>query len=302
MFYAILATALLLPVGEDPRLEPQPITVRKRNGQWELRLKVRADFPDGTILKLFLSQKHGGWNNNTNQSHNMGRFRLSITAMANAVADPLPLQVRQILSIPRQQRTPEQVATIFGYWRRTVPQWQHANERIDALWRQYPEGSAQLVLAARQRPRRTHVLERGDFLRPLGAVDAGVPTFLNPMPTDAPPNRLSFARWLVDHDGPTTGRAIVNRVWQIYFGIGLVATSEDIGLRGDVPSHPKLLDYLAVEFIENGWSLKQLHRLITNSSTYRQSSVVSPELLEHDPNNRLLARGARFRVEAEDRS
>ena len=261
--------------------------------------KTPIENPDGTILKLFLSQKHGGWNNNTNQSHNMGRFRLSITAMANAVADPLPLQVRQILSIPRQQRTPEQVATIFGYWRRTVPQWQHANERIDALWRQYPEGSAQLVLAARQRPRRTHVLERGDFLRPLGAVDAGVPTFLNPMPTDAPPNRLSFARWLVDHDGPTTGRAIVNRVWQIYFGIGLVATSEDIGLRGDVPSHPKLLDYLAVEFIENGWSLKQLHRLITNSSTYRQSSVVSPELLEHDPNNRLLARGARFRVEAE---
>ena len=99
-------------------------------------------------------------------------------------------------------------------------------------------------------------------------------------------------------ESPTTARAIVNRVWQTYFGTGLVSTSEDFGLQGEAPSHPELLDWLAVEFMEHGWSLKQLHRLIVTSATYQQSSRVTPELLARDPDNRLLARGPRFRMEA----
>ncbi len=126
-----------------------------------------------------------------------------------------------------------------------------------------------------------------------------MPAFLHPLPADAPPNRLTFAKWLVDRNSPTTARAIVNRVWQTYFGIGLVESGEDLGMQSDRPSHPELLDWLAVEFMDDGWSLKKLHKLIVTSATYRQSSHVTPELLARDPYNRLLARGPRFRVEAE---
>jgi hypothetical protein len=113
------------------------------------------------------------------------------------------------------------------------------------------------------------------------------------------PDRLAFARWLVDRQSPTTARAIVNRVWQGYFGVGLVDTPEDFGTQGSLPSHPELLDWLAVEFMERGWSMKHLHRLIVSSATYRQSSRVTAELAARDPYNRLLARGPRFRVDAE---
>ncbi len=126
-----------------------------------------------------------------------------------------------------------------------------------------------------------------------------MPAFLNPLPADRPADRLGFARWLVDRQAPTTARSIVNRVWQADFGTGIVATSEDLGLQCEPPSHPELLDWLAVEFMDRGWSLKHLHRLIVNSSTYRQSSRATPALLARDPYNRLLARGPRFRVDAE---
>ncbi|HXG68918.1 MAG TPA: DUF1553 domain-containing protein, partial [Blastocatellia bacterium] len=167
------------------------------------------------------------------------------------------------------------------------------------LWRQHPEGSSQLALREREEERQTHLLTRGDFLRPSKAVAPGVPAFLHPLPQGAPPNRLTFARWLVDRNSPTTARAIVNRIWQAYFGTGLVSTPEDLGKQSEPPSHPELLDWLAVEFMERGWSLKAMHRLIVTSATYRQSSKVTPEIYQRDPYNRLLARGPRFRVEAE---
>jgi hypothetical protein len=131
-------------------------------------------------------------------------------------------------------------------------------------------------------------------------VEPGVPDVLHDLPQDAPRDRLTFARWLVDRNSPTTARSIVNRVWQQYFGIGLVSTSEDLGIQSDAPSHPELLDWLAVEFMDRGWRLKDLHRLIVNSATYRQTSEAPPELYARDPQNRLLARGPRFRVEAEN--
>ena len=140
-------------------------------------------------------------------------------------------------------------------------------------------------------------------------MNPGVPAILNPLPADAPATRLTLARWLTDKKAPTTARAFVNRVWQTYFGTGLVATSEDLGTQCETPSHPELLDWLACEFMEPSvrtpsdeakpWSIKHLHRLIVKSRAYRQSSVVTPELLAKDPYNRLLARGPRFRVESE---
>ncbi|HEY1378304.1 MAG TPA: PSD1 and planctomycete cytochrome C domain-containing protein, partial [Gemmataceae bacterium] len=253
----------------------------------------------GTVLTFYLAQNHGGWNSDDNQNHNLGRFRLAVTTTPGAEADPLPARIREIVERPRDHRTPAEEAAVFSYWRTTVPEWKDANDRVEALWKQHPEGTAQLALQARAAPREGHVFVRGDFLRPGKAVTAGVPAFLHQLPPDAPPTRLTFARWLVDRRSPTTARSIVNRVWQAYFGTGLVSTSEDLGTQGELPSHPELLDWLAVEFMDSGWSLKHLHRLIVTSATYRQSSRVTPELLAKDPANRLLARGPRLRVEAE---
>jgi hypothetical protein len=191
------------------------------------------------------------------------------------------------------------MAAVFRYWRTTVSEWKVANERIESLWKEWPAGSTQLTLQSREEPRETHVLRRGDFLKPAEQVTAGVPAFLHPLPADAPPTRLTFARWLADRQSPTTARAMVNRIWQAYFGTGIVSTSEDLGTQSETPSHPHLLDWLAVEFMDSGWSIKHLHRLIVNSATYRQSSRVTPELYERDQYNRLLARGPRLRVEGE---
>jgi hypothetical protein len=256
-------------------------------------------FPKGAVLTFKLTQDHGGWNSDDNQNQNVGRFRFSVTDEPNPVADPLPANVRAILSIPAEQRTPAQVDAVFGYWRTTMSEWKEANAKIEALWRQHPEGASQLVLQGQTKPRETHVLKRGDFLKPGAAVTPGVPEFLHPLPKDAPPNRLTFARWLADRNSPTTARVLVNRTWQAYFGTGIVATPEDLGTQSDPPSHPELLDWLAVEFMDRGWSRKELHKLIVTSATYRQSSRLTPELLERDPQNRLLARGPRFRADAE---
>ncbi len=258
-----------------------------------------VDNPNGTILTFYLSQKHGGWNSDDNQNNNLGRFRLSLTTAPGAVADPLPANVRALLGVPRGERTETQEQILFRYWRTTAPEWREANAKIGELWRQFPEGSSQLVLQAREEPRETHLLIRGDFLKPGKLVQPGMPAFLHPLPAGAPLDRLTFARWLVDRNSPTTARAMVNRIWQGYFGTGLVATSEDLGTQSEPPSHPELLDWLAVEFMDHGWSLKHMHRLIVTSAAYRQSSNVTPELYTRDPYNRLLARGPRFRVDAE---
>jgi hypothetical protein len=263
-------------------------------------LEKPVDVSDGkTKLHVYLKQNHGGWNSDDNQNHNLGRVRMSVSSDNEAVADRIPVLVREALAIDAAQRSPQQVQTIFGYWRTTVPAWAEANAKIDGLWKEHPEGSTQLVLAERGDMRTTHLLERGDFLKPKQQVGAGVPAFLNPLPQGAQGNRLDLARWMTDRNAPTTARAFVNRVWQTYFGTGIIETSEDLGTQSAAPSHRELLDWLAVEFMEGGWSMKKLHRLIVASNTYRQSSDVSPELLAKDPANRLLARGPRFRVEGE---
>jgi hypothetical protein len=152
---------------------------------------------------------------------------------------------------------------------------------------------------ARDEARTTSLLKRGDWLKPGKEVTPGVPAVLHPLPDGCETSRPTFARWLVDRRSPTTARVFVNRVWQSYFGTGLVSTSEDLGTQGERPSHPELLDWLACEFMDRGWSIKALHRLIVGSAAYRQAGRVTPELYARDPDNRLLARGPRFRVEAE---
>lgn len=259
-----------------------------------------VSFDSGEVLTFILKQNHGGFVSDENHVFNLGRFRLSVTNSPNATADPLPANVRTILDIPSKERTPEQQWTVFSYWRTTVPEWKEANDRIEALWKQYPEGASQLVVSERTVDQReTHVLTRGDFLKPAELVKPGVPAFLNPLPPNAPPTRLSFAKWMVARDSPTTARSFVNREWQAWFGTGIVASAENLGTQCEPPTHPKLLDWLAVEFMDSGWNVKHMQKLIAMSAVYRQSSNVTPELLEKDPYNRLLARGPRFRVDAE---
>ncbi len=270
-------------------------------------------YEGGTTLNIALKQNHGGWNSDDHMNNNLGRFRLSVTKAANPEADRVPKSVREVLVIPHAKRTSEQTASVFSYWRTTVPEFQSANEQIEALWKEWPVGSTTLTLKHRQVPRETRILKRGDFLKPEQLVAPGVPAFLHQLPGDVEPqelNRLTLAKWLVDRRSPTTARVIVNRIWQAYFGTGLVGTPEDLGTQSETPSHPELLDWLAVELMEptlmlpgetarKPWSLKHLHRLILGSSLYHQSSHVSPELFERDQFNRLLARGPRIRVEGE---
>jgi hypothetical protein len=156
-----------------------------------------------------------------------------------------------------------------------------------------------MVMKEMPKPRKTHILERGDYLNPREEVHAALPAFLPPLPAGEPMNRLGFARWLVHRNHPLTARVQVNRLWELLLGAGLVESSENLGVQADWPSHPELLDWLAVEFMENGWDVKALMKTIVMSSTYRQSSTVDPHKLEKDPKNRLLARGPRFRVQAE---
>jgi hypothetical protein len=156
-----------------------------------------------------------------------------------------------------------------------------------------------MVMDEMAKPRETFVLGRGDYRNKTDKVAPGVPAVLLPLPKGAPPNRLTLARWLVDPQHPLTARVAVNRFWQMLFGIGIVKTSEDFGAQGEPPAHPELLDYLATEFIRSGWDVKATIKLIVTSATYRQSSRVTPELHEKDPENRLLARGPRSRLQGE---
>jgi hypothetical protein len=168
-------------------------------------------------------------------------------------------------------------------------------ERLAALTQPFQT----MVMDVASKPRDTFILNRGDYAQPTEKVSPGTIAALPPMPEGAPADRLGLARWITMRSNPLTARVAVNRFWKMFFGTGIVGTPADFGAQGEWPTHPALLDWLAVEFMESGWDVKHLVRLVVMSETYRQSSAASPALLERDPQNRLLARGPRFRVPAE---
>jgi mono/diheme cytochrome c family protein len=231
----------------------------------------------------------------------MGRFRIAISTDAPAEAVPWMPGVAAALSTAADQRNASQKEILWRAFLDQAPELAGARKEIDALRRSMPSPPTALVFAERpaDHSRVTHRRHRGEFLSPKEEVAPGVPEFLPPIPKGSPTNRLGFARWLVSRDNPLTARVTVNRQWQAFFGRGLVRTMEDFGIQGELPSHPELLDWLAVDFMKQGWSMKRLHRLIVTSATYKQSSVVTPSLLERDPANLLLSRGPRHRLEAE---
>jgi mono/diheme cytochrome c family protein len=330
-------------------------------------------FEGGTILTIKLKHLGGALN------QGIGRFRLSVTANAEpARIVSIPARMRQILAIPAASRTKKQREDLAGQFRAVTPLLKYERERIAQLRNDMKALGIVTALVMQERdspdPPSTFLRERGSFLNKGEKVSAATPAVLNSVPENAPINRLGLARWLVDEDNPLTARVTVNRFWEQVFGNGIVETSEDFGTQGERPTHPELLDWLAVEFMqptwdagdgatgrrgdgatgrlgdgetggrgdwgtgrqgdratgkqgdgkmERGgetenhrpvassprrpvalspsrkWSMKRLIRLIVTSSAYRQSSATNPALLEKDPYNRLLARGPRFRMEAE---
>jgi hypothetical protein len=185
----------------------------------------------------------------------------------------------------------------------TKAQTEQAKDQVAALQKQIKELELSipttLVMEDMKAPRPTHILMRGAFNSPGERVEPGTPEVLGAMASDLPRNRLGLAKWLVDPKNPLTARVIVNRFWQQVFGYGLVKTSEDFGTQGDLPSHPEMLDWLAQDFVSNAWNVKRLMKMLVTSSAYRQHSRFTPQLLEMDPDNRLLARGSRNRLMGE---
>ena len=179
----------------------------------------------------------------------------------------------------------------------TTKKKQQLQKQLDALMLDIPGA---LIMKERTEVRPTFVLERGVYDQPGEAVQRGTPSFLPPLTTPGKvPDRLDLAKWLVAPEHPLTARVTVNRIWQQFFGVGLVKTSEDFGAQGEPPSHPELLDYLAQDLIDSGWDIKRMVKRIVMTQTYRQSSRASESDYLQDPENRRLARGSRFRLDAE---
>ncbi len=213
----------------------------------------------------------------------------------------LPAAVKKALRIPLAKRTLADHIAVFNVFTQPSDPLRILNDRHRELDALLHKGVTTMVLKELAKPRKTTVLIKGDFTRPADEVTPGTPAVLHALaaPSGRLPNRLDLAKWIVSPQNPLTARVIVNRVWQQYFGRGIVETENDFGSQGTLPSHPELLDWLASEFLAQKWSLKALHRLIVTSHTYRQSSVSRPDDAKRDPNNYLLARQSRLRLDAE---
>jgi hypothetical protein len=241
----------------------------------------------------------------------LGRFRVRVTADDAAKASELDDNAVSVLANYRDINKLELLFAstnaaserelLLRQFAEISPDFAKPRREIENLRAQMPKFPTTLVMLERPvgHPRLTFRHHRGEFLQPKEEVTPGVPSFLPPLPESSPKNRLTLAKWLVSGANPLTGRVIMNRHWEALFGRGFVRTTEDFGFQGDLPSHPELLDWLAIEFVRQGWSQKKMLKLMVMSATYQQASVVTAELRERDPLNVLLTRGPRFRLEAE---
>jgi uncharacterized protein DUF1553/concanavalin A-like lectin/glucanase superfamily protein len=228
-------------------------------------------------------------------------YKVALSA-EEAVALTVRESIAEIAALPEKDRSSAQARKLaLSFLDKAAPQdVRDIRNRLSTLRAEresfYETLPSVMVMTDSPHPRDTFVLKRGAYDGPGEKVAAGVPEVLPQPAPDWPNNRLGFARWLVDRSNPLTARVTVNRYWQSYFGTGIVKTVDDFGSQGEWPVHPELLDWLAVNFMDTGWNVKALQKTIVMSATYRQSSKVSPELLQKDPDNRLLARGARLRL------
>lgn len=231
----------------------------------------------------------------------LGRFRLSVTDAPTPGATILKDDVQRTLLASQESWSDDDRETVKQAWLSVAPELVKYNEQIANLRRNLPTAVTTLVM--RERPanhsRQTRRHHRGEYVSPEEIVEPTVPSAIGEWPEDRPRTRLAFARWAMSNANPLAARVKVNRDWEAIFGVGLVRTLDDFGSQGEMPSHPQLLDWMAVEFVEAGWDTKALHKLIVMSSTYRQSSSASANAIKIDPENRLLSHGARKRLDAE---
>jgi len=249
-----------------------------------------------TTFVFTFSHQYGG-------GRNSGRLRLSARSGQRAEDGP-PANIVKLLEKPRDKRSDKQQAQLVTFYLDQHDTWRNTQAEIDKTRKQLNniKPDTTLVMVELDKPRQTHIMNRGDWQNLGDPVKPNTPGVLHDLTTpgkNADGNRLTLARWLVSKDNPLVARVTVNRWWAQFFGNGLVRTEEDFGTQGERPSHPGLLDWLAVEFMDSDWSMKHIHRTIVMSATYQQSSRISPDALQRDPKNRLLARGPRMRLSAE---
>ncbi len=248
----------------------------------------------GGALKFTLKQTYA--------DHALGRFRISVT---NAGPSPaIPHAIAEIVAMPKDKRSAEQTAALLEHFSEINPVTKKTRTELTGLKKQLasikPATTVPVMRElAENKRRKTHIQLRGDFLSKDKEVTAGLPSAFHPLPEGSNNDRLGLAKWLVDTNNPLTARVVANRFWEKIFGIGIVATSEEFGSQGEAPSHPELLDWLAVEFVESGWDVKKFLKMLVMTQAYRQDSRVDDALAERDPDNRFLARGPRFRLSAE---
>jgi hypothetical protein len=258
--------------------------------------KAPFGYEGGTLLRFRL--RHEG----NFGAHGVGRPRLSVTddPAGSLRLQGIPADIRLIAARNPRDRTSQQAGKLKEYFLKHHNPDRMIKERIATLEKQqtasFPET---MIMQDMARPRATHLLHRGQYNERGEKVSAGVPAIFPAMRKNHN-TRLGFAQWLMDPTHPLTARVAVNRYWQQLFGTGLVKTAEDFGIQGELPSHPALLDWLALEFIRSGWDTKHMYRLILNSATYRQTANVGKAAYRDDPENRLLARGPRMRLDAEE--
>jgi hypothetical protein len=257
-----------------------------------------AAVPGGATVRVRLVQ------NSDFIGQNIGKFRLSVTGMADpTIVVKVRPKLRPVLETPAGQRSSEQAKELAEFFRTVAPSLEASRDELKERKNELDELGIVTALTMEERPGferpSDHVRIRGAFASKGEKVYADVPASLGALPPSELPNRLGLARWLVSRQNPLTARVTINRLWEHYFGRGIVETTEDFGSQGERPVNPELLDWLAVEFMEKGWSQKAMHKLIVTSTAYRQTSKMTPALLEADPYNRLISRGPRFRLEAE---
>ncbi len=255
---------------------------------------VPVKLPVGSHLSVTIEQL------SSHARHLLGHFRLATTGDAS-VADfaEFPAAVLAALNTESSQRTDQQRTTLMQHFLR-ITRREELAEAKKKLAELKPETTVPVMAELpAAKARQTHIQVRGNYLVKGEEVTAGLPSAFHPISGPEAPDRLALARWLVDPENPLTARVIANRYWESLFGVGIVRTSEEFGMQGELPSHPELLDWLATELMASGWDTKHLLRTMVRSATYRQSSFVSDATFERDPENRWLARGPRFRMSAE---
>ncbi len=268
------------------------------NNQEEPTMKVYDSSVDATALTAEFKEIEGKLKTYLND--HAGELRQWESGLTPEIRKGLSPAVQKILEEPEAKRSFAQNLGLFASGLGPVGLFRELNDRYQEINAVLNNGTTTLVLQELPKPRRTNVLIKGDFTRPADEVTPGTPAVLHPFhASGGQPTRLDLARWIMSPENPLTARVIVNRMWQQYFGRGLVETENDFGMQGTAPSHPPLLEWLARTFMEEKWSLKEMHRIIVTSHTYRQSSADTPLLREKDPNNYLLARQQRLRLDAE---